>query len=146
MVLIMPPTRDHLDGVDKNPGDGLHRLSDPFGEPGRLTTRVLPRIPAIPRERYARSVCFPPSARISSPMPGISLSQTPVVASGGYIVWPGSGASGGDELLNYRESVIERILKLNSRLWRDKNREGKSNVTKTSESEEKNGTKPATDK
>ena len=37
--------------------------------------------------------------------------------------------------MNYRESVIDRVLRLNNKLWRDKNREKKLNVTKTSERE-----------
>src|SRR5262249_9238216 len=54
----------------------------PPGEPGRLTTSVLPRTPATPRERRACGVFAIESARMASAMPGAARSRTLAVACG----------------------------------------------------------------
>src|ERR1019366_2824547 len=54
----------------------------PLGDPGRLTIRTRPRVPASDRESTASGVVWRPQARISSPRPGISRSITDRVASG----------------------------------------------------------------
>ena len=52
------------------------------GFPGRLTISVRPRVPAVCLERIAVGTDCSETARINSPKPGRSLSQTAVVASG----------------------------------------------------------------
>lgn len=58
-----------------------HSLID-FGFPGRLIIKLLLLSPAVCRERIAVGTNFKDSALISSPKPGIILSQTASVASG----------------------------------------------------------------
>src|SRR5262249_50440513 len=53
-----------------------------LGLPGRLTISEWPRTPAICRDRIAVGTTFSETARISSPKPSRSLSQTASVASG----------------------------------------------------------------
>src|SRR5207249_487490 len=53
-----------------------------LGLPGRLTISDLPRMPAICRDRMAVGTTFSETARICSPKPSSSLSQTASVASG----------------------------------------------------------------
>mmetsp|Transcript_18803 Transcript_18803/g.48964 ORF Transcript_18803/g.48964 Transcript_18803/m.48964 type:complete len:223 (-) Transcript_18803:471-1139(-) len=52
------------------------------GDPGRLTTTLSPRMPAICRDRTAVGTYRRDMARIASPMPGSSFSMTRRVASG----------------------------------------------------------------
>ena len=52
--------------------------SAPLGEPGRLTSRARPRVPAIPRERGAIGL----ERRIASAKPGAGRSTTSAVPSG----------------------------------------------------------------
>ena len=53
-----------------------------FSLPGRLTIRLPPRMPAIPRERQPRGVILQLSLRISSGRPGVVRSISSAVASG----------------------------------------------------------------
>src|SRR4030067_799257 len=46
------------------------------GLPGRLTIRLLPRIPAVWRDRIAVGTNFSEARRINSPKPGIILPHT----------------------------------------------------------------------
>lgn len=52
------------------------------GRPGRLTTRALPRMPAVCRDRMAVGTCSGLLKRSSSPKPGIILWQAASVPSG----------------------------------------------------------------
>jgi hypothetical protein len=54
----------------------------PAGLPGRLMMIVVPRMPAVPRDKIARGVFAAPAARMRSGKPGITRSRTAVVASG----------------------------------------------------------------
>ena len=56
--------------------------STAFGDPGKLTIRVVPAIPAMPRESIAIGVFDAVSRRIASAIPGVSRRTTARVASG----------------------------------------------------------------
>ena len=58
-----------------------HSLID-FGLPGKLIIKLLPLRPAVCLDKIAVGTNFKDSVLISSPKPGIILSQTASVASG----------------------------------------------------------------
>lgn len=75
-----PPMRSMQYGMAGNTASRHSRMA--LGLPGRLTMRVLPRMPAVCRERMAVGTYWRLVARMSSPNPGIIFSHTASVASG----------------------------------------------------------------
>lgn len=53
-----------------------------FGDPGKFRMKVVPRTPAVARERIAVGTLGNVVMRMASPYPGMSFSHTAAVASG----------------------------------------------------------------
>src|SRR5262245_385890 len=80
VVRYGPSIRSMQYGMAGNTASRQSRMA--LGLPGKLTIKERPRMPAICRDRIAVGTTLSETARISSPKPSSSLSQTASVASG----------------------------------------------------------------
>src|SRR5262249_45190138 len=80
VVTYGPSIRSMQYGIAGNTASRQSRIA--LGLPGRFTISDFPRTPAICRDRMAVGTTFSDTARIRSPKPSRTLSQTASVASG----------------------------------------------------------------